>query len=155
VEYSGAFKNKRSFFGISGDKPQVRKATIGIGKRKEQILNYNLVGGKGRFYKSGTFKDIYEVLGEYACQQETSCSMVAITSEGYTILLVNNSNQGQPLYPDKFDDVLEGIAKNHCLGRIQEEMLFDGGYFTGIYYNKKIDVENLNPIGSVFLIYQK
>jgi hypothetical protein len=155
VEYSGAFKNKRSSFGVSGGKYQARKATIGLGKRKEQILNYNLVGGNGRFYKNGKFKDICQALGEYACQQETSRSMVAITSKGYVILLVNNSNQGEALYPDKFDDVLEGIAKNHCLGKIQEGMLFDGGYSTGIYYDNKIYVENLNPIGSVFLIYQK
>ena len=154
VEYSGAFKNKRSSFGISGGKHQVRKATIGIGARKEKILNYNVVGGNGRFYKNGTFKDICQALGEYACQQETSRSMVAISSKGYVILLVNNSRQGQALYPDKFDDVLEGISKNHCLGKIQEGMLFDGGYSTGLYFDNKIYVENLNPIGSVFLIYK-
>lgn len=154
VEYSGAFKNKRSSFGISGGKPQARKATIGIGRRNDKILNYNLVGGNGRFYKNGTFKDICQALGEYACQQETSRSMVAITDKGYVILLVNNSRQEQVLYPDKFDDVLQGIAKNHCLGNIQEGMLFDGGYSTGLYYDNKIYVENLNPIGSVFLIYK-
>lgn len=81
--------------------------------------------------------------------------MVAITSQGYVILLVNDSNQRQPLYPDKFDDLLESIAKNNCLGKIWEGMLFDGGYSTGLYYNNKIYVENLNPIGSVFLIYKK
>lgn len=155
VEYSGAFKNKRSSFGISGGKPQHRKATIGIGKRKEPILNYNLVGGNGRFYKNGVFKDICQALGKYACQQETSRSLVAITSKGYVILLVNNSRQEKALYPDQFDNVLEGIAKNNCLGKIQEGMLFDGGYSTGLFYNQKIYVENLNPIGSVFLIYQK
>ncbi|MEO8890778.1 MAG: phosphodiester glycosidase family protein [Coleofasciculaceae cyanobacterium] len=154
VEYSGEFKNKRSSFGISGGKPQQRKATIGIGRRKEKILNYNLAGGNGRFYKNGVFKDICQALGEYACQQETSRSIVAITSKGYVILLVNNSRQEQVLYPDQFDNVLEGIAKNYCLGTLQEGMLFDGGYSTGLYYNQKIYVENLNPIGSVFLIYQ-
>lgn len=155
VEYSGVFKNKRSSFGISGGNPQQRKATIGIGRRKEKILNYNLVGGNGRFYKNGVFKDICQALGEYACQQETSRSIVAITSKGYVILLVNNSRQEKALYPDQFDNVLEGIAKNYCLGKIQEGMLFDGGYSTGLYYNQKIYVENFNPIGSVFLIYQK
>ncbi len=126
-----------------------------MGKRKEQNINYNLVGGNRRFYKNGIFKDICQALGEYACQQETSRSMVAITSQGYVILLVNDSNQRQPLYPDKFDDVLGSIAKNNYLGKILEGMLFDGGYSTGLYYNNKIYVENLNPIGSVFLIYKK
>jgi Phosphodiester glycosidase len=154
IEYSGAFKNKRSSFGISGGKYQTRKATIDVGRRKDKILNYNLVGGNGRFYKNGTFKNICQALGEYACQQETSRSMVAITDKGNVILLVNNSRQEQVLYPDQFDDVLNGIAKNYCLGKIQEGMLFDGGYSTGLYYNKKIYVENSNPIGSVFLIYK-
>lgn len=86
VAYSGTFKNKRSSFGISGGKPQARKATIAVGKRNEKILNYNLVGGNGRFYKNGTFKDICQALGEYACQQETSRSMVVITNQGYVIL---------------------------------------------------------------------
>ena len=154
VEYSGLFKDKRSSFGISGGKPEERKATIQIGKRNEQILNYNLVGGNGRFYKNGIFKDICNDLGEYACQHETSRSMAAITSKGYVILLVNNVESDGPLYPDKFDDVLKGISKNHCLGSIQDAMLFDGGFSTAFYYNNKIYVENLNPIGSVFLIYK-
>jgi hypothetical protein len=154
VEYSGLFKDKRSSFGISGGKPQERKATIQIGRRREKVSNFNLVGGNGRFYKNGKFKDICKDLGEYACQQETSRSMVAITSKGYVILLVNNSNLEQALYPDKFDDVLEGISNNYCLGKIQEAMLFDGGFSTGLYFDNKIYVENFNPIGSVFLIYK-
>ena len=154
VEYSGLFKDKRSSFGISGGKHQDRKATIQIGKRREPILNYNVVGGNGRFYKNGKFKDICKDLGEYACQQETSRSMVSITSKGYVILLANNSNLEQALYPDQFDDVLEGISKNYCLGKIQEAMLFDGGFSTGFYFDNKIYVENPNPIGSVFLIYK-
>jgi len=80
--------------------------------------------------------------------------MVAITSKGYVILLVNNSYLEQALYPDMFDDVLEGISKNYCLGKIQEGMLFDGGFSTGLYFDNKIYVENTNPIGSVFLIYK-
>ncbi|HEY9820338.1 MAG TPA: phosphodiester glycosidase family protein [Candidatus Sericytochromatia bacterium] len=154
VEYSGLFKDKRSSFGISGGKPQERKATIQIGRRIEKILNYNVVGGNGRFYKNGKFKDICKDLGEYACQQETSRSMVAITSKGYVILLVNNYNLEQTLYPDRFDDVLEGISKNYCLGKIQDAMLFDGGFSIGLYFDNKIYVENPNPIGSVFLIYK-
>ncbi|MBD1880415.1 MULTISPECIES: phosphodiester glycosidase family protein [unclassified Coleofasciculus] len=153
VEYSGLFKDKRSSFGIS-EGTKARKATIQIGKRNEQNLNYNLVGGNGRFYKDGIFKDICNDLGEYACQHETSRSMAAITSKGYVILLVNNVETDGPLYPDKFDDVLKGISKNHCLGNIQEAMLFDGGFSTAFYYNNKIYVENSNPIGSVFLIYK-
>lgn len=155
IEYSGAFKDKRSSFGISGGKPQQRQATIQVGRRKDNFLNYNLVGGNGRFYRDGKFKDICKDLGEYACKQEVSRSMSAITSKGYVILLVNNSAHNQQLYPDKFDNVLEGIAGNYCLGNIQEGMLFDGGYSTAIYFKDKIFVENLNPIGSVFLIYKK
>ncbi|MBD2742388.1 phosphodiester glycosidase family protein [Coleofasciculus sp. FACHB-1120] len=153
IEYSGLFKDKRSSFGISGGTEE-RKATIQIGKRNEKILNYNLVGGNGRFYKDGIFKDICNDLGEYACKHETSRSMAAITSKGYVIFLVNNVETDGPLYPDKFDDVLEGISKNNCLGGIQEAMLFDGGFSTAFYYNNKIYVENFNPIGSVFLIYK-
>ncbi|MEA5506935.1 phosphodiester glycosidase family protein [Halotia wernerae UHCC 0503] len=164
VEYSGAFKNRRSSFGISGGKPQERKATIQTGKRAANILNYNLVGGNGRFYRQGEFTDICEDLGEFACKQATNRSMVAITNKGYVILLVNDSKANsniefspinQELLPDKFDDVLEGIANNNCLGKIQEGMLFDGGMSPGLYYNQKIYVENFGPIGSVFLIYQK
>ncbi|ARV63102.1 hypothetical protein BZZ01_18500 [Nostocales cyanobacterium HT-58-2] len=164
VEYSGAFKNKRSSFGISAGKPEQRQATIQVGRRKEKILNYNLVGGNGRFYRNGKFKDICQDLGELACKQATNRSMVAITNKGYVILLVNdikaNSNLelsqlNQELMPNMFDDVLEGIARNNCLGKIQEGMLFDGGMSPGLYYNKKIYVENPGQIGSVFLIYQR
>jgi hypothetical protein len=164
VEYSGAFKNRRSSFGISGGKPQERKATIQAGKRAVNILNYNLVGGNGRFYRQGKFKDICQDLGEFACKQATNRSMAAITNKGYVILLVNDSKANsniefspinQELIPDKFDDVLEGIARNNCLGKIQEGILFDGGMSPGLYYNQKIYVENFGPIGSVFLIYRK
>ncbi|MDZ8050357.1 MAG: phosphodiester glycosidase family protein [Aulosira sp. ZfuVER01] len=163
-EYSGAFKNKRSSFGISGGKPKERQATIQAGRRNNEILNYNLVGGNGRFYRDGQFKDICTDLGEFACKQATNRSLAAITDRGYVILLVNdakaNSNiefsqNNQELLPDKFDDVLKGIARNNCLGNIQEGILFDGGMSPGLYYNNKIYVENPGPIGSVFLIYKK
>ncbi|BCL35724.1 phosphodiester glycosidase family protein [Nostoc sp. MS1] len=164
VEYSGDFKNKRSSFGISGGKPQERQATIQAGRRKSNILNYNLVGGNGRFYRQGKFKDICQDLGEFACKQATNRSMAAITSKGYVILLVNDvkanspievSSNNQELTPDKFDDVLEGIAQNNCLGKIQEGILFDGGMSPALYYNNKIYLQNFGPIGSVFLIYKK
>lgn len=163
-EYSGDFKNKRSSFGVSGGNPKNRKATIQAGRRKEEILNYNLVGGNGRFYRDGKFKDICNDLGEFACKQATNRSLAAVTDKGYGILLVNdakaNSNiefsqNNQELLPDKFDDVLEGIASNNCLGKIQEGILFDGGMSPGLFYNNKIYVENAGPIGSVFLIYKK
>ncbi|MEJ1934628.1 hypothetical protein WDZ92_30890, partial [Nostoc sp. NIES-2111] len=163
VEYSGDFKNKRSSFGISGGKPQERQATIQAGRRENNILNYNLVGGNGRFYRQGKFKDICQDLGEFACKQATNRSMAAITNKGYVILLVNDAKANSPievsannqeLTPDKFDDVLEGIARNNCLGKIQEGILFDGGMSPGLYYNNKIYVENFGPIGSVFLIYK-
>ncbi|BAY21580.1 hypothetical protein NIES2100_13360 [Calothrix sp. NIES-2100] len=163
-EYSGAFKTKRSSFGISGGNPQDRKATIQAGRRSNEILNYNLVGGNGRFYRGGKFKDICPDLGEFACKQATNRSLAAITDKGYVILLVNdakaNSNiefsaNNQELLPDEFDNVLEGIARNNCLGNIQEGILFDGGMSPGLYYNNKIYVENAGPIGSVFLIYKK
>ncbi|WP_066426045.1 phosphodiester glycosidase family protein [Anabaena sp. 4-3] len=164
VDYSGAFKNKRSSFGISGGKPQQRQATIQIGSRNTNILNYNLVGGNGRFYSQGKFKDICHALGEFACKQATNRSMAAITNKGYVILLVNDfkansiiefSPINQELLPHQFDDVLTGIARNNCLGTIQEGILFDGGMSPGLYYDNKIYVENPGPIGSVFLIYKK
>lgn len=164
IEYSGIFRNKRSSFGISGGEPKSRQATLQVGKRNNPILNYNLVGGNGRFYRDGKFKDICHDLGESACQGATNRSMVAITSKGYVILLVNDakanshielSQVNQELLPDMFDNVLKGIARNNCLGQIKEGMLFDGGLSPGLYYNKKIYVENAGPIGSVFLIYKK
>jgi hypothetical protein len=156
VEYSGIFKNKRSSFGISAGRPSERRATIQAGKRTDNTLNYNIVGGNGRFYRQGKFKNICQDLGEYACQNSTNRSMVAISDRGFVILLVNNSNTiDSTLYPDTFDDVLEGIARNFCLGKIQDGMLFDGGLSPGLYYNNQIYVENPGPIGSVFLIYKK
>jgi hypothetical protein len=164
VDYSGIFKNKRSSFGISGGEPAQRKATIQAGRRKNDILNYNLVGGNGRFYRDGVFKDICQDLGEFACKGATNRSMVVVTDKGYVILLVNDvkansdielSEVNQELFPDMFDDVLSGIASNNCLGKIQEGLLFDGGDPPGLYYNNKIYVENTGPIGSVFLIYKK
>lgn len=154
VEYSGAFKYKRSSFGISAGKPEERRATIQIGKRKEPSLNFNVVGGNGRFYRNGKFKDVCDDLGEY-CDQKLSRSMVAISSKGYVILLVNNANLNKALYPSMLARVLNGIAANYCLGKIQEGMLFDGGFSTGLYFNNKIYVENTHPVGSVFLIYKK
>ena len=164
VEYSGAFKNKRSSFGISGGNPQQRQATMGTGRRGANILNYNMVGGNGRFYNQGQFKDICKALGEFACKGATNRSLVAITSKGYVILLVNDvkanstiqvATNNKELLPNQFDNVLTGIAKNNCLGTIQEGMLFDGGMSPGLFYNNKVYVENLGPIGSVFLIYKK
>jgi hypothetical protein len=164
VEYSGAFKNKRSSFGISRGKPQQRKATMGTGRRSENSLNYNMVGGNGRFYNQGKFKDICQALGEFACKGATNRSLVAITSKGYVILLVNDmkanshiqvSANNQELLPHQFDNLLTGIAKNNCLGTIQEGMLFDGGMSPGLFYKNKIYLENLGPIGSVFLIYKQ
>ena len=164
IEYSGDFLNKRSSFGISGGKLSQRQATLQTGKRKSENLNFNLVGGNGRFYKNGVFKDICQDLGQFACKQATNRSMVAVTSSGYVILLVNDSqansdilisDNNQELLPDKFDNVLKGIARNNCLGSIREAMLFDGGMSPGFYYRNKIYVQNPGPIGSVFLIYQR
>lgn len=154
VEYSGAFKSKRSSFGISGGTPKERKATIQIGKRKDANLNYNVIGGNGRFYRDGKFKNICPDLGDYVCSQ-TSRSLAAITSKGYVIFLVNNAQLEKALYPSMFDNVLQGIANNYCLGKIQEGMLFDGGFSTNLYFENKIYVENPHPVGSVFLIYKK
>ncbi len=67
---------------------------------------------------------------------------------------MNNAERNQELYPDQFDDLLEGIAGNYCLGTIEEGMLFDGGLSVALYFDNKIYVENSNPIGSVFLIYR-
>lgn len=163
VAYSGDFQSKRSSFGVSGGEATRRQATIATGRRKEDILNYNLVGGNGRFYRDGNFKDICQDLGEFACKQATNRSMVAVTNRGYVIFLVNDakansdisvSENNQELLPDQFDNVLTGIATNNCLGFIQEAMLFDGGMSPGLYYDNKVYVENPGPIGSVFLIYR-
>lgn len=164
VEYSGDFKNRRSSFGISGGKPSSRRATIAKGRRNRNILNYNIVGGNGRFYRNGKFIDICDALGEFACKRAINRSMAATTSKGYVILLVNDNRAdsdieiteiNQELLPDKFDDVLEGIAQNNCLGKIQEGILFDGGESPGLFYDGKTYVENFGAIGSVFLIYKK
>lgn len=163
VEYAGIFKSRRSSFAISGGKLQQRRATIQLGKRKNPILNYNAVGGNGRFYRQGRFKNICGNLGEFACKQATNRSMVVITSKGYVIFLVNDikansdinfSALNKELLPEMFDDVVGGIARKNCLGNIQEGMLFDGGLSPGLYYNNKFYVENPGAIGSVFLIYQ-
>lgn len=164
IEYSGNFRNKRSSFGVSGGEPSQRQATIGVGRRNRDILNYNIVGGNGRFYSNGEFKDICEALGEFACKKAINRSMAATTDKGYVILLVNDSRANsdikitsvnRELLPDMFDDVLEGIAQNNCLGKIQEGILFDGGESPGLFYDKKTYVENFGAIGSVFLIYKK
>ncbi|MBD2139308.1 phosphodiester glycosidase family protein [Anabaena sp. FACHB-1237] len=164
VEYAGIFKDKRSSFGISGGKPSERIATIAMGRRGNNNLNYNLVGGNGRFYIQGKFKDICKALGKFACEGATNRSLVAITSKGYVIFLVNDakansqiliSANNKELLPSDFDNVLTGIAKNNCLGTIQEGMLFDGGMSPGLFYNNRVYVENFGPIGSVFLIYKK
>ncbi|MEM6754279.1 MAG: hypothetical protein AAF630_15050, partial [Cyanobacteria bacterium P01_C01_bin.38] len=132
--------------------------------RNRDILNYNIVGGNGRFYRKGKFIDICEALGELACKRAINRSMAATTSKGYVILLVNDnransdieiSDVNRELLPDKFDDVLEGIARNNCLGTIQEGILFDGGESPGLFYDGKTYVENFGAIGSVFLIYKK
>ena len=155
VEYSGPFKDKRSSFGISGGKPEERRATIQIGKRQEALLNYNVVGGNGRFYQNGKFKDICKDLGDYLCGQEINRSLAAITSKGYVIFLANNASLKQALYPSMFDNVLEVIAKNYCLGEVQEGILFDSGFSTSLYFEDRIYLENTHPVGSVFLIYKK
>ncbi|NJO57036.1 MAG: phosphodiester glycosidase family protein [Richelia sp. RM2_1_2] len=164
IEYSGDFKDKRSSFGISGGESSQRQATIGVGRRNRDILNYNLVGGNGRFYTGGKFKDICEALGEFACKTAINRSMAAITDQGYVILLVNDARANsdveitevnQELLPDMFDNVLEGIARNNCLGKVQEGILFDGGESPGLFYDNKTYVENFGAIGSVFLIYKK
>ncbi|MEM6753454.1 MAG: phosphodiester glycosidase family protein [Cyanobacteria bacterium P01_C01_bin.38] len=164
ISYSGDFRNRRSSFGVSGGKPSQRQATIAKGRRNRDILNYNIVGGNGRFYRKGKFIDICEALGELACKRAINRSMAATTSKGYVILLVNDnradsdieiSDVNRELLPDKFDDVLEGIARNNCLGTIQEGILFDGGESPGLFYDGKTYVENFGAIGSVFLIYKK
>lgn len=164
ISYSGDFRNKRSSFGVSGGEPSQRQATIRVGRRNRDILNYNIVGGNGRFYRNGEFKDICEALGEFACKRAINRSMAATTTKGYAILLVNDNRANsdiqttevnRELLPDMFDDVLEGIARNNCLGKIQEGILFDGGESPGLFYDNKTYVENFGAIGSVFLIYKK
>jgi Phosphodiester glycosidase len=159
VEYSGEFRDRRSSFGISEGEAGSRRATIQVGRRTDERLNYNLVGGNGRFYSNGQFKDICEDLGEYACRQATNRSMAVITRKGYVVFLVNNelpqwfNDGGQVLYPDQFPALIEGITTQLCLGAPQDGLLFDGGISPGFYYDGKLYVENSGAIGSVFLIY--
>jgi Phosphodiester glycosidase len=159
VEYSGEFRDRRSSFGISGGEARSRRATIQVGRRSDDTLNYNLVGGNGRFYQEGQFKNICEDLGEYACRQATNRSMAVITQKGYVLWLVNNelpqwlTAGEQVLYPDQFAKLIEGITTRLCLGAPQDGLLFDGGISPGFYYDGKLYVENSGAIGSVFLIY--
>lgn len=150
VEHSGSFGNLRSSFGIGSN----GQATIQIGKRAQDYLNYNVVGGNGRFYTDGKFKDICEDLGDYACEQDTERSMAAITSDGWVILLVHHEYLTDTLLPKDFKPLLESIAKNNNLGQIKDAMLFDGGSSPNLYYDGQKYVSNFGPIGSALLIYQ-
>jgi hypothetical protein len=154
-QYSGAFANLRSSFGISSGNFEQRKATIDIGKRANSKDNYNVVGGNGRFYTNGVFKDICKDLGELACNQSTNRSMAAITNQGYVIFLVHQSTTNEILLPDNFDNILNGLSDNFDLGNIRDAILFDGGNSPAIMYNQRIYSSNFGPIGSVFLIYKK
>jgi hypothetical protein len=93
-------------FGISGGPASQRRATIAKGKRPQPNDNFNLVGGNGRFYTQGKFKDICQDLGEFACRQETSRSLVAIAQSGHVILLVNDGKGNDTLYPHQFAPLL-------------------------------------------------
>jgi len=154
VEYSGIFKKTRSSFGISGGDFEARKATIQTGRRQNPEENYNLVGGNGRFYTNGIFKNICGDLGDYACNQSTNRSMGATTSDGYVILLAHQTQGQDSLVPSEFEILLEGLVKNNNLGAIQDGILFDGGQSPAIYYNRDIYINNYGTIGSVFLIYK-
>lgn len=154
VNYSGIFANYRSSFAISGNPAPQRTASIQIGKRTDDTLNFNAVGGNGRFYTQGNFEDICLNLGTYACSQSTNRSMVAITSAGKVIFLVYSENGTEQLLPSEFDDLLENIAKQTDIGTIRDAMLFDGGRSPGIMYNDQIYAQHGGPIGSVFLIYK-
>jgi hypothetical protein len=80
--------------------------------------------------------------------------MAAITNTGKVIFLVHQSDGTGKLVPDKFDDLLEGIAKKFDLGTIQDAILFDGGKSPAIMYDSKIYTQNGGQIGSAFLIYE-
>jgi hypothetical protein len=154
VEYSGDFASLRSSFAISGGEFENRKASIQIGKKPDLNDNFNTVGGNGRFYSNGVFEDICTKLGTYACEESTNRSMAAITNTGKVIFLVHQSDGTGKLVPDKFDDLLEGIAKKFDLGTIQDALLFDGGKSPAIMYDSKIYTQNGGQIGSAFLIYE-
>ena len=154
VEYSGLFKNSRSSFGISKGQSEERIASIQVGKRKVEEHNYNIVGGNGRFYKNGQFIDICSNLGQSACFEQTSRSMVAITQTNHAIFVVNPSIT-DGLLPKDFKQLFEGISQNFNLGDIQDGMLFDGGASPSMYYNGEFKTESFAPIGSVFLVYVK
>ncbi len=148
-DYSGEFRDRRSSFSIS----KKRVPSIGIVEIADPDgLNYISVGGNGRFYNNGQFKDICSDLGEYACLESTERSMAAITNQGYVILLTNREGD---LLPAQFEDVLTGISKGYGLGDIQEAVLFDGGKSPSMYFDGEFVNEGPGPIGSVLLIYKK
>ncbi|MEI6729180.1 MAG: hypothetical protein WCK98_06075 [bacterium] len=154
VDYSGIFAKTRSSFAISGGDKTKRSATIQIGPRAKENDNYNAVGGNGRFYTAGVFKDICADIGQKACSESTNRSMAIITSTGIVIFLVHQSTDKEKLLPSQFQPLLEALAANYNLGKIQDGMLFDGGSSPGIFYDGKIYAKNNGPIGSVFLIYK-
>jgi hypothetical protein len=154
VDYSGIFASTRSSFAISGGDRTKRTASIQIGPRVREIDNFNAVGGNGRFYTNGVFKDICNDIGQKACTESTNRSMAVITSTGVVIFLVHQSTDRDKLLPNQFQPLLEGLAANYNLGKIVDGMLFDGGNSPGIFYDGKIYAKNNGPIGSVFLIYK-
>jgi hypothetical protein len=153
VVTKGLFASTRSSFGLSKPSPAGQVvATIDQGLRQDPNLNYYLVGGNGRFYKDFKFIDICQALGEFACNQSTTRSMVAITDQNYVIFSVYDDSQ-DPLTPDKFELYFTTIANQNKLGNIRDAMLFDGGKSPAMWYQNSWQLQSLGPIGSAFLIY--
>jgi uncharacterized protein YigE (DUF2233 family) len=151
VSYSGNFAKKRSSFAISKD----GIANIQIGERKDPSFQYNTVGGNGRFLENGVFVDICDKLGQIACFQETSRSMVAITDQGWVIMLVHRPTSNQQLLPVNFENFLTEVANFFKVGKVVDGMLFDGGASPALMYDGIIYQQGFKPIGSVFMIYIK
>jgi hypothetical protein len=152
LSYSGDFASSRSSFSISKLVNGLRQASINKGLGDPETKNFNTVGGNGRFYENGVFKNICDDLGQFACLSATNRSMAAVTDKGYVIMAVHQT-RNLPLYPSDFKDFLEPIARQYRMGKIQEGMLFDGGRSPGFFYDGEVLVENGGPIGSVFLVY--
>lgn len=153
VEYSGSFSQQRSSFGVGSN----GTATIDIGYRGSDVLNYNVAGGNGRFYTEGVFNDdACTNLGTRACLFFKSRSIVAITEDNYVILLTNDQlgPNALTLKNSKLGRVISDIAYRYDLGKIKEGMFFDQGRSVSMMYNGESLTNEGGNLGSVFLIYR-
>jgi len=152
VEYSGPNKDSQYSLGIGSD----GELTIQIGLRNKTSLNYNIIGGYGRFYGDNIFIDICGSLGWHACSLSVKRSLAVTTSGGYLIALVNNdSSPFTGLQISDFKHLFSKISSDNNLGYVKDGLAFDGGNSPAFRYNYNNEFINGNHIGSALLIYIK